>query len=255
MKVAGIERRQFAILGAALLLAGCKIIPGGGVPQPEPPPPPSPAPAPTATGLPGDEARHRLALLVPMSGPNAAVGQSIANATTMALLDTGAENLRITTYDTAGGAREAARRAVADGNKLLLGPLMAEEVGAALAEARPANVPLISFSNDSAVAGPDVFVIGQAPEQSITRTVGYARARGLARFAAIVPDGEYGNRAAAAFRSAVVAGGGTIAGLERYARGNTSIVSSAGRLAQAGGFDAVLIADGARLARQAAAVV
>jgi hypothetical protein len=38
--------------------------------------------------LPTDTARHRVALLVPLSGENAAVGRSIANATTMALLDT-----------------------------------------------------------------------------------------------------------------------------------------------------------------------
>ena len=66
--------------------------------------------------LPTDTARHRVALLVPLSGENAAVGRSIANATTMALLDTNAENLRITTYDTATGAgtrRRAARSATA----------------------------------------------------------------------------------------------------------------------------------------------
>jgi branched-chain amino acid transport system substrate-binding protein len=254
MNVASIDRRKLMVLGAAALLAGCKIIPGGGT-TPGPQPVPTPTPTPTATGLPTDETRHRVALLVPMSGTNGAVGQSIANATTMALLDTNAENLRITTYDTAGGVRAAAQRAVTEGNKLILGPLLSEDVAPALAEARPANVPLITFSNDSSVAGPDVFVMGQAPEQSIARTVDYARARGSTRFAALVPEGEYGERAGAALREAVLANGGTIAGIESYARGNTSIVSSATRLAQGGGFDTVLIADGARLAGQAAAVV
>lgn len=253
MNVASIGRRQLIVFGAVVLLAGCKIIPSGGEPRPDPLP--TPTPTPSITTLPADEARHRLALLVPMSGTNGAVGQSIANATTMALLDTNADNLRITTYDTAGGTRDAARRAIADGNKLILGPLMAEEVSQVLAEARPANVPLITFSNDSSVAGPDTFVMGQAPEQSIARTIDYARARGLQRFAAIVPAGEYGERAAAAFRSAVVANGGAVAGLETYARGNTSIVSAATRLAQASNFDAVLIADTGRVAGQAAAVL
>jgi branched-chain amino acid transport system substrate-binding protein len=252
MNVARVDRRKLITMGAAMLLAGCKVIPGGGASGPDPLP--TPTPTPSATSLPTDETRHRVALLVPMSGANGAVGQSIANATTMALLDTNADNLRITTYDTAGGARTAAANAVADGNKLILGPLLSDDVAQVLAEARPANVPLITFSNDSSVAGPDVFVMGQAPEQSIARTIDYARARGSTRFAAIVPDGEYGDRAAAAFRGAVVANGGTVVGIETYARGNTSIVSSATRLAQAGGFDTVLIGDGVRLAGQAAAV-
>jgi ABC-type branched-subunit amino acid transport system substrate-binding protein len=250
------DRRKILAVGGAMLLAGCKLIPGGGgAASTGPEATPSPTPAPIETGLPADAGRHRIALLVPMSGANGAVGQSIANATTMALLDTNADSLRITTYDTTGGARAAAQRAVAEGNKLILGPLMAEDVGQVLAEARPANVPLITFSNDTSVAGPDVFVMGQAPEQSIQRTVDYARAHGSARFAAIVPEGDYGERAAAALRASVVSAGGTVGAVETYARGNTSVVSAATRLAAKGGYDAVLIADGARLAAQAAGVL
>lgn len=248
------DRRKLVVMGAAMLLAGCKIIPGGGAGPATPPPAPAPSPTPT-TSLPVDEERHRVALLVPMSGSNGAVGQSIANATTMALLDTNADNLRITTYDTTGGARAAAQRAMSDGNKLILGPLMSDEVGQVLAASRPADVPLVTFSNDSGVAGPDVFVMGQSPDQSVARTVTYARSKGIGRFAALVPEGEYGQRAAAALRTAVAASGATVTGIETYARGNTSIVSSATRLAQKGGYDAVLIADGSRLAGQAAAVL
>lgn len=246
-----LDRRKALAIGAAVLLAGCKVIPTGPVSTPGP----TPTPGPVVQPLPADTDRHRVALLVPMSGPNTAVGQSIANATTMALLDTSADNLRITTYDTGPGARAAARRAVAEGNKLILGPLMSDEVTQVLSEARPASVPLITFSNDSAVAGPDVFVVGQAPEQSIERTVDYARRKGARRFAAIVPEGEYGARAAAAFRASVASTGGTLAGVETYSRGNTSIVSAATRLQQRGGFDTVLIADGARVAAQAAGIL
>jgi branched-chain amino acid transport system substrate-binding protein len=252
---ATIDRRKLLAFGGALLLAGCKIIPGGGAASTGPEPMPTPTPSAAETVLPTDAARHRVALLVPMSGANAAVGQSIANATTMALLDTNADNLRITTYDTSGGVRAAAHRAVAEGNKLILGPLMSADVSQVLAEARPANVPLITFSNDSSVAGPDVFVMGQTPEQSIQRTVDYARAHGAARFAAIVPEGEYGQRAVAALRASAVTAGGTVGVVETYARGNTSIVSAASRLVAKGGYDAVLIADASRLAAQAATVL
>ena len=250
MKVWKTSRRMLVMAGAAAFLAGCKVIPTA--PTASTGPTPTPTPAPVQTGLPQDETRHRIALLVPMSGDNGAVGQSIANATTMALLDTNADNLRITTYDTSTDARGAARRAIADGNRLILGPLMSRNVGQVLAEARPASVPLITFSNDTGVASPDVFVIGHIPEQSVARTVAYARSRGSANFAAILPEGEYGRRAEAALRIAVFNAGGTLVATETYARGNTSIVSAAQRLRQKGGFDTVLVADGARLAALAA---
>ncbi|MFL0356624.1 penicillin-binding protein activator [Erythrobacter sp. GH1-10] len=233
------------------MLGGCAVIPKTGEPV-STAPDVTPTPQPSATALPSDATRHRVALLVPMSGSTAEVGQSIANATTMALLDTNASNLRITTYDTSNGAGVAARQAIADGNKLILGPLLATNVPAVQAAARPARVPAIAFSNDSSVASPDVFVMGHIPEQSIRRTVEYARSRGSNNFAALVPEGDYGQKSFDALNNALSDFGGTLIGSAQYARGNTSIVSAAQRLRAAGGYDTVLIADGARLAVQAA---
>ncbi len=243
-------RRGLALALFTLVLAACRVVPDTGGPITGPTP--VATPTPTATGLPQDEGRHRVALLVPLSGPNAEVGQAIANATTMALLDTNADNLRITTYDTAAGAARAATRAVADGNKLILGPLVRDDVAPIIAQARPANVPLITFSNDAGVAQPDVFVMGNVPEQSIERTVAFAATQGARRFAALVPEGEYGERAITALRAAAAHHGSTVVASETYNRGNTSIISAATRLDTRGGFDTVLIADGARLAAMAA---
>lgn len=241
--------RNLALAGAAMLAAGCQVIPKTDVATA---PAPAPAPEPSATALPTDTGRHRIALLVPMSGDTARVGQAIANATTMALLDTNADNLRITTYDTSQGIGTAAQKAIADGNKLILGPLSADAVPAVQAAARPAGVPVIAFANDASVASPDVFVIGHLPEQSIRRSVQFARGRGATRFAVLAPDGDYGTRAFSALENALRDYGGSLARKETYARGNTSIVSAAARLRAAGGFDTVLIADSARLGVDAA---
>ncbi len=244
-------KRGLVVALGALALAGCQVIPDSGQPVEGP----SSAPVkqtPDAAVLPQDDTRHRVALLVPLSGRAADVGQSIANATTMALLDTGAQDLRITTYDTAAGAGSAAARAISDGNKLILGPLRRENVGAILAQARPANVPLITFSNDVGVARPDVLVMGYIPEQSISRTINFAIDQGARNFAALAPRSEYGNRALAALQQALASRGATLVVTERFDRGNTSIISAASRLDTRGGFDTVLIADGARLATMAA---
>lgn len=242
--------RMMALAGAALLAAGCQVIPKGDGPRTSGPV--GPAPEPSATALPTDSGRHRIALLVPLAGDTAAVGQAIANATTMALLDTGADNLRITTYDTAAGIGAAAQKAIADGNKLILGPLTADAVPAVQMAARPAGVPVIAFANDASVASADVFVIGHLPEQSIRRSVQYARSKGAARFAVLAPEGDYGTRAVFSLENALRDFGGALVRKEGYARGNTSIVSAASRLRAAGGYDTVLIADSARLGIDAA---
>ncbi len=241
-----LNRRNLLAVAALMLLAGCKVIPTGTT---EPTPVPSPSPT---DGLPTDTQRHRVALLVPMSGTSGAIGQSIANATAQALLDTNAQNLRITTYDTVGGAAGAAARALADGNKLILGPLDSADITAILPAARAARVPLITYSGDASVAAADVFTMGTDPGNSIDRTVRQAATQGANSFAMLVADGDYGRRAEAALRQAVTSAGGRIAATESYVRGNGSAFGAAERLRARGGFDAVLIADSARSAAQIA---
>lgn len=260
-------RRLILALGAGMLLAGCQIIPQVEAPTSPPPttqpntsnrtdsatPPPIPRPN-TPTPLPQDgQGRHRIALLVPTSGINARVGNSIANATTMALLDTNASNLRITTYDTADDSGDAARRAVAEGNQLILGPLLGSDVPDIVAVARPAGIPLISFSNDVSIASPDVYLMGLSPSQSVARTVDFARKEGARNYGALVPEGEYGRQAEFALISALRDMGGTLVATERYIRNEGAAASAARRLRARGGFDTVLIADSPRLAIAAAA--
>lgn len=242
-----INRRNLLTAGALAVLAGCTVVPKAPAPTT-----PAPAPTPTESTIPTDTERHRVALLVPVTGANAAVGQSLANAANMALLDTGATNLRVTTYDTAADPAEAARRAVADGNRLILGPLLSDQISAVAAVARPAKVPLISFSNDEKAAQKDVFIMGNLPGQSISRTVQYARAQGISTFAALVPRGDYGDRASSALLEAVRGSGGTVIAMEPYDRSAGSVTTAASRIKAKGGYDALLIADGGSLSARAA---
>lgn len=237
------------ILGAgALLLSACQTM----VPRTEAPVNTAPTHTVTTTpGLPVDVERHRVALLVPQTGPDAAVGTSIANATTMALLDSRSDRVRITIYDTGTGAAAAAQQAVAEGNKLILGPLLADDVRAVQPIARAANVPLISFSNDSSVAGNGTYLLGFEPGQAVARVVAHARTQGATRFGALVPRTTYGERALAAMRSAVEAAGGTLVASQSFDRSAAGLTGATRQLTRAGAMDAVLIADSGQTAIRA----
>jgi ABC-type branched-subunit amino acid transport system substrate-binding protein len=238
--------RAVMALGTMAALAACSVIPKG---PGEGAPPPVQS---TSIPLPTDTGRHRVALLVPMSGPSGVAGQSLANATTMALLDTNATNLRITTYDTTPGAPAAAARAIADGNRLILGPLVGDDAVAVAQTARGAHVPVISYANDAGVAGENIFVMGTIPAQSIARVVKYARAQGITHFAALTPVGSYGERVSNAMITAVRASGGTLVGMESYDHSKGALTSAVRRLKGHGAFEAVLIGDNASVAVRAA---
>ncbi|WP_420144622.1 penicillin-binding protein activator [Sphingobium sp.] len=246
---------RIACMGAALFLAACQsIVPKGPVPT-TPTGPAQPTGPEVVQGLPTDTARHRVALLVPMSGTNAGVGQSIANATTLALLDTKTDRVRITTYDTALGAAAAVNKALADGNRLILGPLLAEDARIIGPIAARANVPVISFSNDASIAGSGVYAMGYNPAQSIERVVVYAKAQGLTRFGALVPRGIYGERAGNAMLRAVEQAGGTVVSMQTFDRSATSITAAVKKLQASSSYDALLIADSGRVAIQVAPIV
>lgn len=246
-----------AIVVAALVLSGCQTVVPRGRPAPVRRPAverPVPVQQPTVEqGIPTDTARHRVALLVPLSGANAGVGQSLANATQLALLDFRNEQLRITTYDTNSGAAAAAQRAIADGNQLILGPLLAKDVRDVMPVAHNAGIPVISFSNDAGVAGNGAYLMGNLPTQSISRVVDYAESQGITTFAGLVPNGLYGERASTAFLRAVESDGGRVVSLQVYGPGTLS--SAVAKLGQAGPYQALLVADNSAAASGVVAMV
>lgn len=248
--------RWVAILGAGLLAACSTVVPRGPVTAPDRPTrPQAERPEPVEAGLPRDTQRNRVALLVPLSGGNAGVGRSIANATMLAVLDTGTDKVRITNYDTATGAAAAAQRAIADGAQLILGPLLSDDVRAVVPIARAARVPVLSFSNDVSVAGDGTYLMGYAPSQSIDRVVQYARSRGVTSFAGLIPNGLYGERASTAFLRSVEGAGGEVASLQTYGRVAGGIAGAVMRLNAKAPYGAVLIADGGASAAVAAPLV
>lgn len=245
----GIARRSVTrgfVAMAALLVSACStVVPRGPAPQrPTQAPPPVQRPdIGVEAGIPRDTARNRVALLVPLSGSNAGVGKSLANATQLALLDTRSEQVRITNYDTALGAAAAAQRAVSDGAQLILGPLLSEDVRVVTPIARRAGVPVLAFSNDSSVAGDGVYLMGYSPAQSIERVVAYARSKGVTNFGGLVPNALYGTRASTSFLRAVESAGGRVVALQTYDRTAGGIGAAVTRMAKDAPFDGVLIAD------------
>lgn len=233
-----IFRRASAIIGTSLLAACASVVPPA-VQAPVS----APVTAAAVNVVATDSDRHRVALLLPISGKDADVGQSLANATTLALLDTKSSNIRMTTYDTASGVTAATQKAIADGNTLILGPLRSDNVVTAAGIARAANVPIISFSNDVGVAGQNVFLLGHLPNQSIERIVRYAKSQGKTRFAGLVPQNVFGQRALSNLTRSVRDAGGELVAIQEYSNSRSNIENAAKRVASDANVDAVLIAD------------
>ncbi|MFQ5785669.1 MAG: penicillin-binding protein activator [Alphaproteobacteria bacterium] len=136
-----------------------------------------------------------VALLLPLSGPSAALGRAMLDAAQLALFDVGVDKFVLLPKDTAGlpdGAARAAEAAIRDGASLILGPLFSGSVGAVVPLAEAAGIKVIAFSSDRNAARPGVYLMGFLPDQQVERVVGFARERGYGRFAALAPASHYG---------------------------------------------------------------
>ncbi len=144
-----------------------------------------------------------MALLLSLSGPNAAIAVAMQKAAGLAASAPGSPPLDI--RDTGGDparAADAARAAIAAGDPVILGPLTAEETQAVATVAVPASVPVLSFSSDPGVAVPGVWPLGVTPAQQVSRLVAAARQEGRQRLAALLPEGAFGDAMQAALADA-----------------------------------------------------
>ena len=237
---------------------------------PPPPIPPGPQSPPTAAAA----GPAKVALLVPLSGANAELGQALLDAAQLALFESGADRLILVPRDTGGnaaGAAGAARAVIGDGARLILGPLLAPEVEAVKPIAQEAHINVIAFSTVTNLAGGNTYLMGFLPRQEVGREVGYARERGLARFAALAPNSPYGHLMADALREVASGSGASVTKVEFFDPRAGDASPAIQRLLPGGGaegsaepapvsppavsFDALLLPEGGTRLKQIAAQV
>lgn len=196
-------------------------------------PPPVEAPPPKPDKYYGEHIT-KVGLLLPLSGPNAALGEAMRDAAQLALFDVGDPTIVLLPRDTegSGGAAGAAQDAIDDGAQVLLGPIFADAIRAAGPVAQQFSVPLIGFSTDRTVAGNGVYIMGFTPQQQVDRIVKYAIDQGYKRLAALVPESAYGTMVVEALRSAAGRYGGTVVDTETFQPNEAALADPVERLSR-----------------------
>jgi len=165
---------------------------------------------PTASG--GGEALNSgdavtVALLVPYGSPtpgDEGLARSLENAARLAAADLGG-NINLKVYRTAGQAGTAAAvtdQAIAEGAQIIVGPLRSDAANAAAVAARDDNVNVLAFSNNTSIAGGNLFVLGNTFDNIASRMMNYAAAQGRSRVVVVSPKTPVGEIAKASISRA-----------------------------------------------------
>ena len=204
---------RIGLVVAAALLAGCVTATG-------------PAPQRGAGGA------VQVALLIPSGSGQAQdelFGQNLENAARLAMADLSGVSIDLRVYRTAGDpalASALAKQAVDEGAQVILGPFYSEEANAAGLAVAASGVNVLAFSNNTAIAGGNVFVLGQTFDNTAQRLAQYAVRGGKANILIVHDQNVSGEVGRAAIERAVTAAGGRVAGVASYEFSQNGIVQA-----------------------------
>jgi len=192
-----------------------------------------PAGAPSTGPVTGAGGTVQVALLIPSGSGQAQdelFGQNLENAARLAMADLSGVSIDLRVYRTGGSPAQAsalARQAVDEGAQVILGPFYSEEANAAGVAVANSGVNVLAFSNNAAIAGGNVFVLGQTFDNTARRLASYAVRNGKSKILIVHDRNVAGEVGKAAIERGVAAAGGSVVGVSSYEFSQNGIVQAA----------------------------
>jgi ABC-type branched-subunit amino acid transport system substrate-binding protein len=163
-----------------------------------------------------------VALLLPLESQNVAtnnLAENLMNSARLAVGDLKDVDITLNVYPTSGIPERAAivaKKAVSNGNKIIIGPLFSAETVAVKKALKDKKIKIISLSNDPSVAGDGVFIMGTTFRTVANRLVKYSVKKNMPLIAIIGPEGTFADTGINSAIEAINSNGGKISTIARY---------------------------------------
>ncbi len=181
----------------------------------------------------------QVAMLVPGessdSGRNT-LARNLENAARMAVADLQGVQIDLRVYQTGGDPNRAAAeaaRAVNDGATIILGPVFSESATAVGRTVAQRNINVLSFSNNTEIAGGNVFVLGTTFENTAQRLLAHAAQQDKGRVMLVSERNAEGEVATRAIQRAAARSGASIVGTQSYTFSQQGVVDALPTIASA----------------------
>ncbi|TMV84441.1 penicillin-binding protein activator, partial [Thioclava sp. BHET1] len=180
----------------------------------------------------------KVALLVPANSSQAGDGllaRGIENAARLAIADLNGVAIDMKVYPTDGTAATAATaatQAADDGAQIILGPVYSQAAAAAGQAVAGRGIDVLAFSNNTAVAGGNVFLLGPTFQNTADRLVQFAASRGKTRLAVVHDRTAAGKVGFEAIQQAASAYGASVVDESSFPFSQQGVSSAAPGIAQ-----------------------
>jgi len=139
-----------------------------------------------------------IAILMPITGQNAKMGQRLASMVELGLEDALEGNIKVITYDIAEESRipVIVNKMKARGTMLVLGPIFSANAQTIIPQIEPYGITMITLSNNPSLASQNVYVFGHAPMKQTQRMVSYMLTQGYKDYIMLLPASKYSREVA-----------------------------------------------------------
>ena len=139
----------------------------------------------------------KIGLLLPLSGANSEIGDSLLKAAQLSLNKTQNKNINLFIRDTENINKNIISsyyELINEGVDIILGPLFSKNIELIKPISLDEEVIMISFSNNTDMKSKNTFISGLTPENEIKEVLEYALENGHNKFGVILPNNQYGYR-------------------------------------------------------------
>lgn len=167
-----------------------------------------------------------VAVILPLTGPDAALGRQIKHAIEIAFFQEQPGDIMVSFHDLSGTRDQkitTIENVIAQAPTMVIGPLFAEDAKL-VRDLKPDALPVLSFTSDAAALGDGVLSVGLMPNQSVEAIVRRINQEGRRRVLFLAPENQSGYLNAASAVEAARTYGLDIVGLYYYRAGDTDAI-------------------------------
>lgn len=140
---------------------------------------------------------HTMAVLLPLSGDNAPVGETIRTSIETAVLQNAPQNLSVAFFDTAKNPDTVFTEALSINPEIIVGPVFSKDARQ-IKYAKPETLPVLSFTSDANALGSGVMTMALMPTNGVEEIVKEMSYDNIKDFIILAPNTQSGRLMAGA---------------------------------------------------------